>query len=251
MGTEELDVALAREQELRERVRVFGRIQEALVRLRDVGSVDELIARAPAEVARACDMDRAVVYRVDGGMLVAEAFFIGGDDARAADLLAFSREHPLSLREQVLESRDAARAAPDRRPRRPAPPAVLQAVRATLRDPRVRGGADHARGPGHRLPARRQGAAAPTRPRRGGRARPRRAVGVRRGVRLRRRAHADARAPAGAGRGGARADRADRGDGVRAPRRAGRAGVGAARRRGRGARRGRHPPRDRPSDVRR
>ena len=41
-------------------------------------------------------------------MLVAEAFFIGGDDARAADLLAFSREHPLSLREQVLESRDAA-----------------------------------------------------------------------------------------------------------------------------------------------
>lgn len=105
MANDELDAALAREQELRERVRVFGRIQEALVRLRDVGSVDELIARAPAEVARACDMDRAVVYRVDGGMLVAEAFFIGGDDARAGELLAYSRAHPLSLREQVLESR--------------------------------------------------------------------------------------------------------------------------------------------------
>ncbi len=60
MSREELEAALAREQELRERVRVFGRIQEALVRLRDVGSVDAMIARAPAEVARACDMDRAV-----------------------------------------------------------------------------------------------------------------------------------------------------------------------------------------------
>ncbi len=104
MSGEELEAALAREQELRERVRVFGRIQEALVRLRDVGSVDAMIARAPAEVARACDMDRAVIYRVDDGMLVAEAFFIDGDETAAAELLAFSREHPLSLREQVLES---------------------------------------------------------------------------------------------------------------------------------------------------
>lgn len=105
MSTDELDAALAREQELRERVRVFGRIQEALARLRELGSVDAMIAQAPAEVARACDMDRAVLYRVDGGMLVAEAFFIGGDAARGAQLLAFSREHPLSLSEQVLESR--------------------------------------------------------------------------------------------------------------------------------------------------
>ena len=104
MSAEELEAAIAREQELRARVRVFGRIQEALVRLRDVGSVDAMIARAPAEVARACDMDRTVIYRVDDGMLVAEAFFIDGDDAAAAELLAFSREHPLSLREQVLES---------------------------------------------------------------------------------------------------------------------------------------------------
>ena len=104
MSGEELEAALAREQELRERVRVFGRIQEALVRLRDVGSVDAMIARAPAEVARACDMDRTVIYRVDDGMLVAEAFFIDGDEEAAAELLAFSRDHPLPLREQVLES---------------------------------------------------------------------------------------------------------------------------------------------------
>ncbi len=103
MSREELEAALAREQELRDRVRVFGRIQEALVRLRDVGSVDAMIARAAAEAAHACDMDRAVVYRVDGDMLVAEAFFIGGDEERSAELLAFSREHPLPLREQVLE----------------------------------------------------------------------------------------------------------------------------------------------------
>jgi DNA-binding CsgD family transcriptional regulator len=105
MSREELDAALAREQELRDRVRVFGRIQEALGRLRDIGSVDGMIARAPAEVARACDMDRAVIYRVDEGLLVAEAFHVGEDEARAAALLAFSREHPLPLSEQVLESR--------------------------------------------------------------------------------------------------------------------------------------------------
>ncbi len=103
MSRQELEVALAREQELRERLRVFGRIQEALVRLREVGSVDAMITRAAAEAAHACDMDRAVIYRVDADMMVAEAFFIEGDEGRGAELLAFSREHPLSLREQVLE----------------------------------------------------------------------------------------------------------------------------------------------------
>ena len=91
------------EDHLRQRLMVFGRVQEALARLRDVRSTDAMIRRAPAEVALACDMDRVVIYRIDGGMMVAEAFHIADDEERAASLLAFSREHPAPLNEQILE----------------------------------------------------------------------------------------------------------------------------------------------------
>ena len=91
------------EDHLRERLMVFGRVQESLARLRDVRSTEAMIRRAPAEVALACDMDRVVIYRIDGGMMVAEAFHIAGDEERAAGLLAYSREHPAPLNEQILE----------------------------------------------------------------------------------------------------------------------------------------------------
>jgi DNA-binding CsgD family transcriptional regulator len=91
------------EEHLRQRLLVFGRIQEALGRLRDVRSTDAMIRRAPAEVALACDMDRVVIYRIDGGMMLAEAFFIAGDEERAERLLEFSRREPAPLHDQILE----------------------------------------------------------------------------------------------------------------------------------------------------
>ena len=92
------------EQHLRERLRAFGRVQEALTRLRDVGSTEAMIRRAPAEIARACDMDRVVVYRIEAQMMVAEAFFVAGDEQRAGELLEFSRGSPAPLRDQILEA---------------------------------------------------------------------------------------------------------------------------------------------------
>ena len=103
MGRDELEAALARESQLRERLRVFGRIQEGLGRLRDVGSVEAMIQRAPAEVARACDLDRIAIYRISDGLMMAEAFHVEGDPERGAELLAFSRAHPAPLGEQILE----------------------------------------------------------------------------------------------------------------------------------------------------
>ncbi len=91
------------EEHLRHRLLVFGRVQEALARLREVGSTDGMISRAPIEVARACDMDRVVIYRVQDQMMVAEAFFVSGDPERAAELLTFSRANPAPLRDQMLE----------------------------------------------------------------------------------------------------------------------------------------------------
>ena len=82
---DELESALAREAQLRERLRVFGRIQEGLGRLREVGSVEAMIQRAPAEVARACDLDRIAIYRISDGVMMAEAFHVEGDPAMGAD----------------------------------------------------------------------------------------------------------------------------------------------------------------------
>lgn len=89
---------------LRRRLAVFTRINRALARLREAGSVRAMIERAPREAAGACGFDRVVVYRVDGGELVAESFFVGEDGALARRLLEFSRAHPAQLREQILES---------------------------------------------------------------------------------------------------------------------------------------------------
>jgi DNA-binding CsgD family transcriptional regulator len=102
---EELAQARAELAHLRRRVEVFGRIHSELARLREVGSVEAMIARAPAAVRAACGFDRIVIFRVSDDMLmVAEAFHVQGDPARAAELLAFSREHPAPLREQIFES---------------------------------------------------------------------------------------------------------------------------------------------------
>ena len=35
-----------------------------------------------------------MIYRIDDGMMVAEAFYVDGDARARAELLAFSRAHP-------------------------------------------------------------------------------------------------------------------------------------------------------------
>lgn len=103
MGGDDLHAALAREANLRERLRVFGHIREALGRLRALGSVEAMIEHVPAETVRACDVDRVAVYGVSDGLLVAQSFFVRGDPQAGKALLAFSRRHPAPLHEQILE----------------------------------------------------------------------------------------------------------------------------------------------------
>ncbi|MGE4424879.1 MAG: LuxR C-terminal-related transcriptional regulator [Solirubrobacteraceae bacterium] len=92
------------EDELARRLGEFVRIHEAVVRLRERGSVEAIIAGAPEAVADACDFDRVVIFRVDESIMVAEAFYHRGDPDRARRLLAHSREHPVPLQEQFLET---------------------------------------------------------------------------------------------------------------------------------------------------
>ncbi|MBA2763136.1 MAG: GAF domain-containing protein, partial [Thermoleophilaceae bacterium] len=92
------------EERLGRRLLVFGRIHEALGRLRGIGTTDAMIRRAPEQVAWACDFDRVALYRVDEGLMVCEGFYIVDDPERAAEMLDFSRANPAPLRDQILET---------------------------------------------------------------------------------------------------------------------------------------------------
>ena len=116
------EAALTRQ--ARDRVDVLARVHGELARLRQMPTAEAIIAAAPRSACAACGFDRAVVYRVDGRRLVAEAFHVEGDPDAAARLLAFSREHPADLAQPALESEVVRRRKP-------------MAVRRLVADPSV------------------------------------------------------------------------------------------------------------------
>jgi len=88
---------------LRRRLDTLAAIHLSLTRLRELRSVEAIIARAAKEACVACGFDRAVVYRVRGPELIAEAFHVDGDSATAQRLLEFSRDLPLKMEQQSRE----------------------------------------------------------------------------------------------------------------------------------------------------
>jgi DNA-binding CsgD family transcriptional regulator len=94
----------AADNDFRRRLRTFSRVPAALNRLRALGSPEAVVRAAPAEVATACDLDRVVVFRIDGSFLVAESVFVRGDRAQADDLLRISRAQPTPLADRILET---------------------------------------------------------------------------------------------------------------------------------------------------
>jgi DNA-binding CsgD family transcriptional regulator len=89
---------------LNRRFRALVRVQEALARLRGIDSVKKLIQAAGVEACRACDLDRAMVFRVDGSQLVPECAHIEGDPEWAERILALGRAHPPPLEHGLLET---------------------------------------------------------------------------------------------------------------------------------------------------
>ncbi len=88
---------------LRERLDTLARVHASLARLRELPSVDAIIARAAAEACASCGFDRAVVYQLRGAELIAEAFHVEGHPDVAAQMLEFSRDLPLRLEAQSRE----------------------------------------------------------------------------------------------------------------------------------------------------
>ena len=88
---------------LRERLDTLARVHTSLARLRELQSVEAIIARAAAEACASCGFDRAVVYQLRGPELIAESFHVEGQSDAAAQMLEFSRDLPLKLEPQSPE----------------------------------------------------------------------------------------------------------------------------------------------------
>lgn len=93
----------AAEQRLRRRLDTLAAVHASLARLRELRSVEAIIAAAPGEACAACGFDRAVVYQLRGAELIAESFHIEGHPQVAARLLEFSRDLPLQLERDSRE----------------------------------------------------------------------------------------------------------------------------------------------------
>jgi DNA-binding CsgD family transcriptional regulator len=101
-----------REQRLNRRLRALIRVQEALSRLRGIDSVEKLIQQAGVEACRACDLDRAMVFRVDGSRLIVECTYIETDPEWAARITSLGRQHPPPLEHGLLETEMLRRRSP-------------------------------------------------------------------------------------------------------------------------------------------
>jgi len=86
------------------RLDVFTRIHRELAKLRQAESVEALVARAPQAACDACGLDRAIIYRVRGNDMYAEAGFVRGDPETADEFVEWSRANPGPLQDRILES---------------------------------------------------------------------------------------------------------------------------------------------------
>jgi LuxR family transcriptional regulator, regulator of acetate metabolism len=88
--------------EVEDRLRVLEAVLDAADRLADAGPVSEIVDRAPAECARALELDRCVLSRIDDGTLVAEAVHLADGDA--GEVLTALREAPVRVGYPLLEA---------------------------------------------------------------------------------------------------------------------------------------------------
>lgn len=103
-----------REHFITQRFNALARIHGGLSRLRDKGTVEELLAETPEELCHCCDFDRAVVSRVRGSTWVPEVVCIaaGQDPEISAATEEYLKGVEIPLSPMLLETELARRAAP-------------------------------------------------------------------------------------------------------------------------------------------
>lgn len=90
--------------EFERRLDVVTRVHRELAKLRQAETVEAIVARAPQAACEACGLDRAIIYRVRGNDMYAEAGYIRDDPATADEFVEWSRANPGPLQDRILES---------------------------------------------------------------------------------------------------------------------------------------------------
>ncbi|HUS20581.1 MAG TPA: LuxR C-terminal-related transcriptional regulator [Aeromicrobium sp.] len=90
--------------EFTRRLEVFTRIHRELAKLRQAETVETIVSRAPQAACDACGLDRAIIYRVRGNDMFAEAAYVRDDPASTQEFLEWSRANPGPLQDRILES---------------------------------------------------------------------------------------------------------------------------------------------------
>ena len=91
-------------EEFTRRLEVFTRIHRELARVRQAESVEAIVSRAPQAACDACGLDRAIIYRVRGNDMYAEAAYVRDDPESSLEFLEWSRANPGPLQDRVLKS---------------------------------------------------------------------------------------------------------------------------------------------------
>lgn len=99
------------EARLAHRSRAFARVQEALSRLRELGSVDQAIKVVAAEALQ-LGFSRVILSRVIDGAWMPEVVLVEGDPEWAAAILAAGRAEPQPLDHMILETEMVRRRVP-------------------------------------------------------------------------------------------------------------------------------------------
>ena len=101
----EQQAALARlHHRFRTRFGALDAVRRAIDGLRSITSPAEMLAQAPAALARASRLERVLLGLTGEGRLVAEAAYFGGDRGRAAEILNTLRAGPLRLEHPLIET---------------------------------------------------------------------------------------------------------------------------------------------------
>ncbi|WP_051471738.1 LuxR C-terminal-related transcriptional regulator [Patulibacter minatonensis] len=97
---------------MRRRLAALVGLQDALGGLRRATSSSSILEVAPKELVRACDVDRANLFRVHDGRMVMEAAYWEGDPRGAEEMLAYARSAAPRLDHMLLETEMIRRRAP-------------------------------------------------------------------------------------------------------------------------------------------
>lgn len=90
----------------------MGGVHAALVHLRGVDDLEQLVAKALTELCRNCGFDRVIFSRIHDNHLIAEAVHFEGDPTSAELILQAWRQNPPELTHLLLETELMRRRAP-------------------------------------------------------------------------------------------------------------------------------------------